>query len=149
MSYTRVLPRDLFNESKLLKCLGQLALNVHDGCAGSLEVKHTGAPFHIKQDPSDGSFYEAGIEWYCWIPVPPPKLLGSLDRVFSRSWRMPLFFRAPLNSRVSYHLYVTYKDDTGDHELAVFEEDGTMTHEFCELITRVPKPPNGINLDVY
>lgn len=147
MSYTRVLPRDLFNEAKLLKCLGQLALNIHDGCAGSLEVKHTGAPFHIKQDPSDGSFYEAGIEWYCWIPVRPGDSPGSYDRVFSRSWQMQLFFHTPLNSKDGYPLYVAYKDDTGDHEFAVFTDDGMMTDEFCELITRVPKPPNGVNLD--
>ena len=31
MTYRRVLPRDLFNEAKLLKCLGQLALIIHDG----------------------------------------------------------------------------------------------------------------------
>lgn len=30
MSYIRVLPRDLFNEAKLLKCLGQLSLHIHD-----------------------------------------------------------------------------------------------------------------------
>ena len=30
MSYTRETPRDLFNESKLLKCLGQLSLIIHN-----------------------------------------------------------------------------------------------------------------------
>jgi hypothetical protein len=31
IEYNRVIPRDLFNESKLLKCFGQLALLMHDG----------------------------------------------------------------------------------------------------------------------
>lgn len=29
--YQRVIPRDLFNESKLLKCIGQVSLLIHDG----------------------------------------------------------------------------------------------------------------------
>lgn len=29
--YQRVIPRDLFNEAKLLKCLGRLSLFIHDG----------------------------------------------------------------------------------------------------------------------
>lgn len=29
MSYQRVLPRDLFNESKLLKCMGRVSLLIH------------------------------------------------------------------------------------------------------------------------
>ena len=28
--YTRVLPRDLFNEAKLMKCMGLLTLLIHD-----------------------------------------------------------------------------------------------------------------------
>jgi hypothetical protein len=29
--YIRVIPRDLFNEAKLLKCVGRLCLLIHDG----------------------------------------------------------------------------------------------------------------------
>ena len=29
--YERVIPRDLFNEAKLLKCVGLLVLKIHDG----------------------------------------------------------------------------------------------------------------------
>lgn len=39
-SYRRVLPRDLFNEAKLLKCLGQLSLMIHDGKC-ELRVEHS------------------------------------------------------------------------------------------------------------
>lgn len=39
--YQRVLPRDLFNESKLLKCIGQLVLLIHDGnCPNGLAFTH-------------------------------------------------------------------------------------------------------------
>lgn len=50
MNYTRVLPRDLFNEAKLLKELGFLSLAVHDGkrdCGRILEVAYDGEPFDI------------------------------------------------------------------------------------------------------
>jgi len=42
-NYQRVNPRDLFNEAKLLKCWGQLALLVHEGrgIASYLFVEHT------------------------------------------------------------------------------------------------------------
>jgi hypothetical protein len=38
MSYTRVIPRDLFNESALLKCLGKLALFELDNVVEGLKV---------------------------------------------------------------------------------------------------------------
>ena len=62
--YTRAIPRDLFNEAKLLKCLGQLALLVHDGKTGGLplSVTHDGEPFDVDQDESDGSLL-------CWNVV--------------------------------------------------------------------------------
>ena len=62
--YTRAIPRDLFNEAKLLKCLGQLALLVHDGKTSGLplSVTHDGEPFDVDQDESDGSLL-------CWNVV--------------------------------------------------------------------------------
>lgn len=61
MSYKRVLPRDLFNEAKLLKCLGQLALLIHDGKAPdglSFEQDAMSCDgFDIDQDPFSGELY--------------------------------------------------------------------------------------------
>jgi len=74
MSYQREIPRDLFNEAKLLKCLGLLSLKVHDGeLPPFVEIRlyqdpqrdEYGEPdlgFDIRQDPSDGSIYANGIQ---------------------------------------------------------------------------------------
>jgi hypothetical protein len=63
MTYTRVLPRDLFNEAKLLKELGFLSLAIHDGkhaCGRILEVIHDGKPFDICRSDS-GDLYVANL----------------------------------------------------------------------------------------
>ncbi len=62
MPYMRVIPRDLFNESKLLKCLGQLSLIIHDKSEAfhlKLELDHfmPRRGFVIDQDESDGALY--------------------------------------------------------------------------------------------
>ncbi len=43
--YTRVIPRDLFNEAKLLKCIGRLVLLIHDGDHNNISFEHDGEPF--------------------------------------------------------------------------------------------------------
>jgi hypothetical protein len=46
--YTRVIPRDLFNESKLLKCIGRLILMIHDNnVPAQMSFHHDGDPFNI------------------------------------------------------------------------------------------------------
>ena len=55
-NYTRVLPGDLFNEAKLLKCIGRLVLLIEDReSITGLTFQFDDAPFNIVQDPSDGS----------------------------------------------------------------------------------------------
>lgn len=118
--YDRVLPRDLFNESKLLKCLGQLALLVHDGKAGWLGFEFTPAipyrGFIIEQDPSDGGLFCANLEW--------------------RAGEARLDFYSNYNSKASYPLTYTWSRDDlkegGSGE--VFNDDGTLTDEFRSLV---------------
>ena len=67
MAYSRVIPRDLFNESKLLKCLGGLALLLHDHEGrGPLSLEHedpeTG--FVIEQDEASGDLYCTNLTLY-------------------------------------------------------------------------------------
>lgn len=121
MSYVRVIPRDLFNEASLLKCHGQIYLNlermnvdaelVNDG---SLD---TGAPFRVSQD-LDGNLM----------------VLNVYLRV--RGTRMPL--RRPLNARSPYPLYMGYQNAEGDEdEITVFEDDGTFTAEMVAFLKGV------------
>jgi len=67
MSYLRVIPRDLFNESKLLKCLGQVCLHIHDNRAGRLAMVESGAAdgeqFEIDQNEFDGSLYVSNLQF--------------------------------------------------------------------------------------
>lgn len=114
MSYQRVLPRDLFNEANLLKCLGRLWMLLDEYDPPGLKAVHDwpNKGFQIHQDPSDGSICCANF-----------KLRNAAG-----TWVVP--FR-PLNSRDAWPLYIQDRDD----EIEVFEENGglvTFTDEFLE-----------------
>lgn len=119
-TYRRVIPRDLFNEGNLLKCYGQIYLNLERMRAdcdaelvedGSLE---DGQPFHVTQD-LDGNL----------------TVLNVYLRV--RGVRMPL--RRPLNARSPYPLHMLYQNAEGDEdEIAVFEDDGKFTAEMLAFL---------------
>lgn len=108
-SYTRVIPRDLFNEAKLLKCIGQLVLLIHD-CKGpdGLTFDHDGEPFNI--DLMD--------EGYLTVT--------NIDFVLRGEG---LLFIAQYNSKSAYPLYLYH----GYCETLVFKEDGSFTFEFIEF----------------
>lgn len=61
MSYHRVIPRDLFNEANLLKCLGKVVTMIQDDKIPGLQVCEgqdedgINEGFKIEQDPTDGS----------------------------------------------------------------------------------------------
>lgn len=113
MSYTRVIPRDLFNEAKLLKCLGQLALLVNERKVG-LELifeREYAEHFNIEQNPDDGSIYATNVRLF--------KTDGEGIRLFS-----------PLNSREVYPLMFEHNDVT-DY---VFHESGNPTQAFRKLV---------------
>lgn len=114
MSYQRVLPRDLFNEANLLKCLGRLWMLIEEYGSPGLEIVHDwpNQGFEIHQDHSDGSIYCANF-----------KVCNADGK-----WVIPFTL---LNSREACPLYVQDKDD----EIEVFEERGGLTcftDEFLE-----------------
>lgn len=119
MSYIRVIPRDLFNEADLLKCLGTLELkldNAQDHKAsltfdGSINVA---VGFDVDQNPDDGSIYSTTVEFVC---------AGTHYELYR-----------PLNSRDKWPLYV-HLVGNGDDDIRVFEESGNLSREFCEFIT--------------
>lgn len=116
MAYRRVIPRDLFNESSLLKCLGRVWIlleNMPPNIArlGDDEGEHGGAPFDIQQDDADGSIHVANL----------PFRIGRKVYRLSR----------PLNSRAPWPLYAT--DDDAE-ETAVFTDAGDFTPEFLRLL---------------
>lgn len=114
MSYHRVIPRDLFNEANLLKCLGHLYVELEK--AGKhlarLYFKHPDR-FNVDQNPADGSISATNVHFL---------IAGK-----------PYLLYRPLNSRRKWPLYAQL--DRWDEPIEVFnEEDGTLTDHFLVLI---------------
>ena len=116
MSYRREIPRDLFNEAKLLKCLGQLSLMIEDGFTHRwpLRLDYTGGgPFVIEQDPSDGGLYCFNVRLFC----------GERE--------IPL--KTGLNSRDPYPLIFEDEAGAGDWQ-QVFWDDGKLRPWFMGFL---------------
>lgn len=114
MSYMRVIPRDLFNEANLLKCLAQLYLASETLPEGKLTVELVGpqnARFLVEQDPSDGSLYVANVR-------------VCLDG-------MAVTVTRPLNARNPWPVYATY----GDVVEQVFDDAGAVRNEFLNMLS--------------
>lgn len=108
LTYTRVVPRDLFNEGDLLNCLGRLWIKLDDRRDHRAVLEFTGNRFEVEQDPSDGSISCTNFR----LSVDP-----SVETV-------PLF--RPLNSRSKWPLWARF----GDEDRRVFDLDGELSPEF-------------------
>lgn len=116
MSYTRVIPRDLFNEANLLKCYGQLALWHLDNVVPGLVVEMcTGQniPFDVRQT-DDGETYVANVSVY----------------VHGRELQLG----RPCNSRESWPLYVRSMGEQEWLDVPVFTTTGEPHPEFLQLL---------------
>jgi hypothetical protein len=112
MSYQRVIPRDLFNEANLLKCYGQLYLQLERLNIPGVELVHDGEMFDIDQDPVDGSLFFENVR--LWVHDEPQILFRQL------------------NSREPWPLYI---DGTEAPEpFAVFNDDGTLSEEMLTFL---------------
>lgn len=110
MSYVRVLPRDLFNEADLLKCMGRLWIELDRlGTSRARIVEEDVPSFIVEQDDSDGSIFVSNVTF-------------EVDGVVHR-------LRRPLNARRSYPLMDLGPDDDFD-SIPVFEEDGSLSESF-------------------
>lgn len=108
-TYMRVIPRDLFNEAKLLKCVGRLCLLIHNGTG--IE----GMAFDHDDEPFDIELLDAG---YLQI--------GNI-RFTLRDHTIAII--AQYNSKEQYPLYLYY-----DYcEYRVFDEAGNFEPEFVEF----------------
>ena len=111
MSYQRVIPRDLFNESSLLKCLGRIYINLEATPGHCAELQHGGGDFAIRQSFDDGSIYAAGVRL---------AVRGEL-----------VHLSRPLNSRDAWPLWAILPDDD---EIEVFTDCGDFSPEFLAFI---------------
>ena len=114
MSYQRVIPRDLFNEGNLLKCLGQLYLELERLNLPDVTLAHDGEAFEIEQDESDGSLSVANV-----AVIFQGERLGQLVR--------------PLNSRAPFPLWLRTDDD----DRPLFDDSGRL--DVAALLQGVPQ----------
>lgn len=105
MSYFRVIPRDLFNEAKLLKGLGKISLMIHDGELPELNMNHEDESqgFTIEQDGATGAIYVSNIH------------------VFDNNGT-PVELFHPLNCKANWSLMMRYKDE----DYYCFDESGNF-----------------------
>lgn len=133
MSYKRVIPRDLFNESKLLKCVGRLSLLIHDNLsyfdfklADRLRIEFQEVDdnkkensFKIDQNEMDGSIYVDNILFF--------------NMLTENDYDNYIHVYTPLNSKLNYPLMFIYKEE-GEF---VFDEEGALTIEFLSMFREV------------
>jgi hypothetical protein len=125
MSYTRVIPRDLFNEANLLKCLGQLYLKLEQGWQQIAELEYDSEQvegFDIQQSSDDGHLFVDNVR----LKLLRSKINGGLP------WHYILF--RPLNSRDPYPLYLNPSWDS--EPIPVFNDAGELSTEMVELLKK-------------
>lgn len=114
--YIRVIPRDLFNESKLLKCIGRLTLLIHDGfIVGDMTFEHDDTPFKIGL--TDDGFL-------------------SIKNIIFKIHGTVVFFKCLYNSENRYSLFCEYEYC----DYLVFDEEGQYTDEFkqfCDTLKQI------------
>lgn len=113
MSYSRVIPRDLFNEGDLLNCLGRLWIKLEDRRDHNARLTHyqRSGPFDVRQEPSDGSIYVENVLL----------IVDELQR--------PMF--RPLNTREKWPLWARFDDE----DVRVLDLDGELSPEFWIAIS--------------
>lgn len=114
MSYIRVIPRDLFNEANLLKCYGQIYINLERLNLPHVRFEHFNAndPFDVQQDMGDGGL--------------------TIDNIDLTVRGKRLTLRRPINSREPWPLLVIGDDD---EETPVFNDDGTFSADMLAILT--------------
>ena len=109
-NYVRVIPRDLFNEAKLLKCLGQLYIE-SERSSGWLEIEHidegSGGGWEIVQNQDDGSI--------------------SVANIMVTVYGEPVAMYTPLNAREAYPLYAQFGEAD---EVLVLTANGQLNDDF-------------------
>lgn len=111
MTYIRVIPRDLFNESKLLKCLGKLVIEAERHPEIAIEqIGGDRAGFDIRQNEADGGLWARNIH-------------VSISGVH-------ITVQTAYNSKQDWPLYAS--NPAGD-VVSVFNHDGSLTCEFLGL----------------
>lgn len=106
--YHQIFPRDLFNQAKLLKCLGQLILKLENSHLKIDFKDNLTDSINIEQDYSDGSIFASNV----------PFTLHSNGN--------SLKFYTPYNTKEAYPLMLLWNDD----EIEVLNNGGNFSNDF-------------------
>ena len=114
-NYIRVIPRDLFNEAKLLKCMGMLTLAADNTPELVVEMTDDSSSdgWDIRQNSDDGSI-----------------TVHNLTVIFNR---VPLNFWTPLNSKAAHPLWAQPFDDPDAEAVEVFTTEGKLSADFKRI----------------
>ena len=106
MSYIRVIPRDFFNESKLLKCMGRVTILSEVTPEIDIEVEERNEPFDIQLNELWGKLEVVNY---------PVTVNGERIKMGTE-----------YNSKDNYPLILMY----GNEEVRVLDEAGDFTEDF-------------------
>jgi len=116
MSYKRVIPRDFYNEAKLLNNMGRLALLINDEILPKgvrIKIQESGEPFDIERDDLENCLYMVNYS------------------VYINGKRVPM--RTNVNSRCNYPLTATIEEE----EIYVFDDNGQFSDDFIQAATQI------------
>lgn len=111
MSYARVIPRDLFNEANLLKCLGKIYINLETAGMCDVELEHDNEAFDVHMDDSSGALFVRNV--VLMVRGNPCRLVR------------------PMNSREAWPLMMVGDDD---EETPVFDSEGNFSPEMLAFL---------------
>ena len=110
INYERVIPRDLFNEAKLLEQIGRVCLAIHENVLTRLSFDNDGSSFDI-QLSDEGSLYASNLNF-----------LDAED--------LSINFTTNYNSRVKNPLLA--HDPETEEDYFVFDDQGNFTSQFLK-----------------
>jgi hypothetical protein len=114
-NYVRVLPRDLFNESALLKSVGKLWIHIERlRSIDAKIVEEKVSNFDIVQDEADGSISIRNLTF----------IVKGQKYSLSRN----------LNSQNSWCLWLSKPDDEDFETIEVLDEEGNLTEEMISFL---------------
>jgi hypothetical protein len=117
-TYRRVCPRDLFNESKLLKCYGRLCLKILDG--------QTPVEMSYNDENTTRFNVELMQEGSLTITNLPIKIK---DKQY--------LFKTTYNGKGNYPFYLQNGQADSYEDIEVFNDNGEFTEEFIEFTQNV------------
>lgn len=116
MSYMRVLPRDAFNEAKLLKCLGQLIIEIEKIPELEFNFYDENQGFKIEQYDMDGTLWADNFHLF-----------------FKGYPEVPISIYNPYNSKDTYPMWFEF----GTYADRLFNDNGTLTNAFKTMVNEV------------